>query len=528
MPKAISFDRFDYGLDLRKGLSTSDANRLRVLRNAHATEGKTIRKRPGLTKITTLEAGTVGLFTGLGKLNTFYGGTATVTHANTLFAPRRVPNTANQASPVTEVHYADVFNGFIYGAIQYGSGAITHHYLDDPGAWAASTAYTLGQFRIPTTANGYRYEITTAGTSAATQPTWPTTIGATVTDGTAVWTCRTFMVTDAFCPHTRQVTKITSKIWSIGVNGDTVRFSATNAPRDWTTANNAGFLPVGLQNSSSGVATALGFYTNRLVAFFSDAAQVWQVDVNPANHSFLQSVDVGTNLPYSHANMAGDVLFLSSSGVRSITRQDVTTNLIDSDIGSPIDRELLKGLAGLFGFNLTTAKAQYYRGGGQYWLYSGTRALVYTFSRTAKISAWSLYEYPFSLDYMDELNNEMYIRSGNNVYKVDRDIKTDDGVLYQVDIEMAYLDFKAPGVLKQILGMDAVVTGTCSISHRYDARNTSLKSDPPVTIIGDSRPGNTFPVELLATNLAPVISNFDNADFELHQLTYYYEPLGVM
>lgn len=60
----------------------------------------------------------------------------------------------------------------------------------DPAAWAASTAYALGDVRRPTTRNGFVYEVTTAGTSAATEPAWPTTLGATVTDGTVVWTCR--------------------------------------------------------------------------------------------------------------------------------------------------------------------------------------------------------------------------------------------------------------------------------------------------------------------------------------------------
>jgi hypothetical protein len=59
-------------------------------------------------------------------------------------------------------------------------------------AWVASTAYTLGQFVVPTAGleNGFRYECTTAGTSHSSAPTWPTTEGATVADNTAVWTCR--------------------------------------------------------------------------------------------------------------------------------------------------------------------------------------------------------------------------------------------------------------------------------------------------------------------------------------------------
>ena len=55
--------------------------------------------------------------------------------------------------------------------------------------WVLSTVYTLGQSVYPTVDNTYRYSCTTAGTSSSTQPTWPTTIGNTVTDGSVVWTC---------------------------------------------------------------------------------------------------------------------------------------------------------------------------------------------------------------------------------------------------------------------------------------------------------------------------------------------------
>ena len=59
-------------------------------------------------------------------------------------------------------------------------------------AWAASTAKVLGDVVVPTAGleNGFRYECTTAGTTGASAPTWPTTEGATVADNTVVWTCR--------------------------------------------------------------------------------------------------------------------------------------------------------------------------------------------------------------------------------------------------------------------------------------------------------------------------------------------------
>ena len=54
-----------------------------------------------------------------------------------------------------------------------------------------STAVNLGDTMIPATPNGHIYECTTAGTTGASEPAWPTGSGSTVTDGTAVWTEQT-------------------------------------------------------------------------------------------------------------------------------------------------------------------------------------------------------------------------------------------------------------------------------------------------------------------------------------------------
>ena len=57
-------------------------------------------------------------------------------------------------------------------------------------AWAASTAFSVGDIRRATTeqASGLFFRCTTAGTSAGSQPSWPTDIGSTITDNTCVWT----------------------------------------------------------------------------------------------------------------------------------------------------------------------------------------------------------------------------------------------------------------------------------------------------------------------------------------------------
>ena len=53
---------------------------------------------------------------------------------------------------------------------------------------ARSTAYTTSQMVKPPTPTGFWYRCSTAGTTAATAPTYGTTLGGTTTDGTAVFT----------------------------------------------------------------------------------------------------------------------------------------------------------------------------------------------------------------------------------------------------------------------------------------------------------------------------------------------------
>ncbi len=63
--------------------------------------------------------------------------------------------------------------------------------LDGTPAWPVWTAEaTIGEdsIREPVARNGFRYAYS-GGTTDETEPTWPTTIGDTVTDGTGTWTC---------------------------------------------------------------------------------------------------------------------------------------------------------------------------------------------------------------------------------------------------------------------------------------------------------------------------------------------------
>lgn len=101
------------------------------------------------------------------------------------------PSTA-AADGISE--YDSVTNGVMVESPKPGVGLVEGAITDWPASTAATarTATAIGTLVRPTTHNGYIYECTTSGSGNATEPTWPTVPGETVTEasGSIVWTCR--------------------------------------------------------------------------------------------------------------------------------------------------------------------------------------------------------------------------------------------------------------------------------------------------------------------------------------------------
>ena len=85
--------------------------------------------------------------------------------------------------------------------------------------WASGGVYIRGQVVLPTVATGYQYRnVDTDYDEAAadsTEPTWPTTLGATVGDGDCTWMCEAIAVDES------GVSKNTEPTWP-GTIGATV------------------------------------------------------------------------------------------------------------------------------------------------------------------------------------------------------------------------------------------------------------------------------------------------------------------
>lgn len=113
-------------------------------------------------------------------LTTEYGGTSTLTHESDL---------SDNPQDLQLWFGSTLSSRKLEAQSNPGIDQVTLTPTDILPEWIASNPYSLGNTAEPTVDNTYRYVVTTAGTSAASEPTWPTSIGSTVVDGTVTWTC---------------------------------------------------------------------------------------------------------------------------------------------------------------------------------------------------------------------------------------------------------------------------------------------------------------------------------------------------
>ena len=310
-----------------------------------------------------------------------------------------------------------------------------------------------------------------------------------------------------------------------GPKGENVRFCATDDARDWTTASDAGFLPVGLQAEGTTEPIGVGTRKEQLAVYFIDGVQIWNIDPDPAKMALASRVGgVGSRFPKTSKLVSGDLFFLSDYGFKSITVTEFETNLRDVDIGSPID-DIIKS-------ELQTSDdpiAVYYQANGQYLVIFPTKAWCFTFSRSAKLAGWSEFTFPFTVDDATELNAKVYLRSGDNVYELsETTYKDGDSSIPLVQIEMPFLDMKLPGRRKMFTGFDFVGKGTAKLRFRLDPRkgNETLLTDWVEVSGDDTREGPQYPLMASVTSIAPVIHHQGDELFELHALNFYFEDLG--
>jgi hypothetical protein len=338
--------------------------------------------------------------------------------------------------------------------------------------------------------------------SGATEPDWPTEIGANVLDNTISWTAITRRITDSRCPNTAVVAIAASKVFC--GDDDIVAFSATVNPLDWSTPEDAGYLPFGLQTYGASPVSALGLYRSNLVVFNAAGFQMWQVDEDPANHAILDAAPVGCPYHRSVQPVSNDLVFLTEVGIRNIGIAGASTNLQAGFFGKQVD-PMVQALLAVKG---EPTVALFYPGTGQYWLVFGDEAIVLTMNGGTKDMSWSRYTFPEEITDWTLLDDALILRAGDFVWEFTDEVLQDDvytaeyeyegeeqGTPFDGYVAWPYLDFGQIAREKQLIGFDLAIDGEVEVSFGYAQENFALATEP-YAIDGDTLTGQVIPMPL--------------------------------
>lgn len=199
------------------------------------------------------------------------------------------------------------------------------------------------------------------------EPDWPVVPGAVVEDNGIIWRCIGRNVRDERCPNSKVVAIGASKVFA--ADEDIVRYSATGNPLDWSSVEDAGFLPAGLQQNGANQIDVLNLYRSSLVPLNASTFQMWQIDPDPEQMALLDAMEgIGSIYQKAAQPVSNDLFILTALGVRTVGIAAGSTNLQAGDVGMPIDTLVQEAVAALEGADPI---ACYYPAAGQYWLVVG-------------------------------------------------------------------------------------------------------------------------------------------------------------
>lgn len=238
-------------------------------------------------------------------------------------------------------------------------------------AWVASTAYDSGTVIRPTVDNTFVYRSTAAGTSAGTEPTWPTTEGGTVVDNDITWTCELY----AFpTPHIPIPIFLDAYLFVAKADSEDVYNSNLDDPTAWT----------------AGDYISAEMYPDKLVALSKNNNYLYAIGSNSVEYLYDNAITTGSPLERN----AGAVQQFGCAAIGTVVQTETevifvgetgngghTVWTIDGFKGKEIGIAAVKSSLLAEGASLSTAKAHCIRVSGQklYILCLSQRTWVYSF-----------------------------------------------------------------------------------------------------------------------------------------------------
>lgn len=267
-----------------------------------------------------------------------------------------------------------------------GSAAAFTEIHNGHANWAAGTAYALGAtVKAVSSATKERYFVcTSAGTSAGSEPTFPSTEGATVVDNGATWTT-------VKMPKGNCILSAFGRLWAADSDLTTIRFSALNNEKLWDSTNGGGTIDL-VNNFAFGKdeIIALSTFNNQLIVFGKTNITIFNSPVIPTSLALADSVvGMGCVARDTVQTIGSDLLFLSGDGLRSLSRTIELEKMPAQDFSQNIRTDLLSQLSAA---NKDNIKSCWSEKEGFYLLKIGT--FVYNFDFKKLISSVKTLEVP--------------------------------------------------------------------------------------------------------------------------------------
>lgn len=464
----VVIEDFRAGLDRRKLPATSPQGSLQKLINAHINRGGEIEKRLAWVPKYALPAGATFGFAGAnGVLYTFGSDPSTVTPAGITYQALAHPS----ALGMTSVTKATFFDGKVFAAAVYTNGDSLCFY------------------------DGTRVTDWDAGSGAAVA-------GRAASD----------------------ILTVKKKVYAS--TSSLLAFSSVSQPTQWQAGSGYGFINMSNEAAGSELLVGLGRYQGNLAILARRSTQIWYVDPDPLQNAQRQVLDnIGTFAPKSIISFGDiDMFFLGDTGVRSLRARDSSNQAGVSDVGTPIDDEIITYFRTLTDEVKSQAAAVLEPLNGRYILSIGPRAYVFSYYSSSKISAWSRYDLDFTVSDYVSMDGRIWARAGDTIYLYGGE----DGVTYDsstVEVELPYIDAHTIATWKNWSGLDIVGEGEWAIFMNTDVERPEAETQIGIvsgTTLSRNRIGlvSSAPVIKLRlvntrpgpAKLAKIILHYDLAD----------------
>ena len=247
-------------------------------------------------------------------------------------------------------------------------------------------------------------------------------------------------------------------------------YSAINDATQWNTDDNgAGFTNMASQAAGSETLVAAQPYYNNLAFFSRRTVQIWFVNADPASNAQIQVLqNTGTYAAKSVLTFGDqDVFYLSDSGVRSLRARDSSNSAFINDVGTPIDDLIKADFTSLTDAQKAAAMAVIEPIDGRYWLHAAGKIYSFSFFPASRISAWSVYNPGFTVEFFTTVDDQVYVRSADTIYLYGgADGETYDAT--QAVVTLPFLDGSDPATFKNYYGIDIAADGVWTIEQGTD------------------------------------------------------------